>query len=256
MYLEKINYLPNVNIKVLARQLVHSKYIDLFGAILILGVCVARDFHGTYYQNGEMTFGIPIDQLMTQVKSGAIPLGIWSTIGAIFSVLSNRLIGKQNNIGNMIGVGTSASSGTIDYLFGNHSAIITYPISFFLNSFSVFRWSKGVSVRKRDLMYYFIVGIGLLLGFGLVYLGAYLFGGKTDNSFLIVVSLTFGISLGGNFANAFKYEETWLSWAVYNVIQLIKNIMLVNIANVAKYIFYLLNSVVTLADWKWNGDVE
>ncbi len=245
-----------MNTKTLVRSLVHSKYIDLFGVILILGTCIVRDFHGTYYQNGEMTFGIPISDLWPQIKNGAIPLGLWSIIGAIFSVLSARLIGKQNNVGNMIGVATSASSGTIDYLFGNHSAIITYPISLFLNSFSVFRWNNGVTVRKRDRHYYLIAFIGMILGFALVYLGAYLFGGKTDHAFLIVVSLTFGISLGANFANAFKYEETWLSWAIYNVIQLIKNIMLVNIANVAKYIFYLLNSVVTLADWKLNGDVD
>ena len=201
-----------------------------------------------------MTFGIPISDLASQVRQGAIPLGIWSTIGAVFSLLSNRLIGQQNNVGNMIGVATSASSGTIDYLFGNGSAVITYPFSFFLNSLSVFQWNKGQKVKKRDLKYYLIVGIGLVLGFALVYLGAYLFGGKTDTAFLTVVSLTFGISLGGNFANAFKYEETWLSWAIYNVIQLIKNVMLMNIANVAKYIFYLFNSVITLADWKLNGD--
>lgn len=243
-----------MNIKSLVRNLVHSKSIDLFGALLILGTCIVRDFHGTYYINGEMIFGIPISELTTQVKQGAIPLGIWSTIGAIFSVLSTRLIGKQNNVGNMIGVATSASSGTIDYLFGNHSAIITYPISFFLNSFSVFRWNKGESVRQRDVRYYVIVIVGIILGFALVYLGAHLFGGKTEHSFLIVVSLTFGISLGANFANAFKYEETWLSWAIYNVIQLIKNIMLLNIANVAKYVFYLINSAITLVDWKLNGD--
>ena len=71
-----------------------------------------------------------------------------------------------------------------------------------------------------------------------------------------MVSITFGLSIGANFANAFKYEETWLSWFFYNVVQLIKNIMLVNIANVAKYVFYLANSVVTLLDWKLNGDVE
>ena len=203
-----------------------------------------------------MTFGIPISQMMDQIKGGAIPLGIWTTIGAIFSVLSTRLIGKQNNVGNMIGVATSASSGSIDYLFGNHSAIITYPVSFFLNSLSVFKWNKGEIIKKRDKIYYLIVVLGIIVGFALVYLGAYLFGGKTDHSFLIVVSLTFGISIGGNFANAFKYEETWFSWAIYNAIQLIKNVMLLNIANVAKYIFYLLNSVVTLADWKLNGELD
>jgi len=241
--------------KVFIRKLVHSKQIDLFGALLILATCISRDFHETYYAQGEIQFGIPISEIWLQISEGAFPLGIWSTIGAIFSILSTRFIGKQNNVGNMIGVATSANSGTLDYLFGNHSAIITYPFSFFLNSLSVFKWKQGESIRKRDLRYYLIAGIGIILGFALVYLGAHLFGGKTDHAFLIVVSLTFGISLGANFANAFKYEETWLSWAIYNVIQLIKNIMLVNIANVAKYIFYLLNSVVTLVDWKINGDV-
>ena len=241
--------------KEIFRVLVHSKRLDLFGALLILFVCISRNFHETYYSGGEIIFSIPLSEFRAQISSGAFPLGIWSTIGAVFSLLSNRLIGKQNNVGNMIGIATSASSGTIDYLFGNHSAIITYPFSFFLNSFSVFRWKQGESIRQRDLRYYLIVGVGLILGFVLVYLGAALFGGKTDHAFLIVVSLTFGISLGGNFANAFKYEETWLSWAFYNAIQLIKNIMLVNIANVAKYIFYLFNSVITLIDWKYNGDV-
>lgn len=241
--------------KKLFRRLVHSKSIDLFGVLLVLVVCISRDFHETYYSGGEIHFGIPISELGAQVSNGAFPLGIWSTIGAIFSLLSNRLIGKQNNSGNMIGVATSANSGFLDYLFGNHSAIITYPFSFILNSFSVFKWNEGTSVQKRDTKYYLIVGVGLILGTALVFLGARLFGGKTDLAFLATVSITFGISLGANFANAFKYEETWLSWTFYNIIQLIKNIMLVNIANVAKYIFYLLNSIVTLADWKLNGDV-
>ena len=95
----------------------------------------------------------------------------------------------------------------------------------------------------------------MALGFALVYLGAHLFGGKTDHAFLIVVSVTFGLSVGGNFANAFKYEETWLNWILYNSVQLIKNMMIMNIANVVKYIFYLFNAVWTFLDWKMNGDI-
>ncbi len=94
----------------------------------------------------------------------------------------------------------------------------------------------------------------MLLGFILVFLGAYIFGGRTDSMFLIIVALTFGLSLGANFSNAFKYEETWLSWAVYNVIQLVKAVLQINLANVVKYAFYLFNSAITLLDWKWNGD--
>lgn len=238
------------------RKIIHSDYLDVIGALLILGICVYKNFHGTVYQGGEIRFGVPIADLWTQVKAGAFPLGILSTVGAIFSMLSTRFISKQKNSGNMIGVVTSVNSGAIDFLFGNRSAIITYPISFFLNSLSVFKWHQGAKIRPKDLQYYLIFVFGILLGFVLVYLGAHLFGGKTDHSFLIVVSITFGLSVGGNFANAFKYEETWLNWIMYNIVQLIKNTMLVNIANIVKYVFYLFNAVLTLLDWKWNGDVQ
>lgn len=237
------------------RQLVHSSYLDLLGAVLILAVCLHRDFHETIFYQGDIQFGIPITELWGYVKQGAFPLGILSTVGAIFSMLSTRFIAKQNNAGNAIGVVTTVNSGTIDYLFGNHSAIITYPISFFLNSLSVFKWHQGEKIQEKDRRYYMIFVFGLFLGFALVYLGAYLFGGKTDHAFLVVVSITFGLSIGGNFANAFKYEETWLNWIIYNIVQLIKNVMLVNIANVVKYIFYLFNAVISIFDWKLNGDV-
>ena len=53
------------------------------------------------------------------MQQGAFPLGIVSMIGAIFSVLATRLVGKQNNWGNFIGIFTTITSGVIDYLFGN-----------------------------------------------------------------------------------------------------------------------------------------
>lgn len=238
------------------RKVVQSDYLDVIGALLILGTCIHRDFHETVFQNGEIQFGVPIQNLLSAIKEGAFPLGILSTVGAIFSMLSTRFISKQKNSGNMIGVATTVNSGVIDFLFGNRSAIITYPISFFLNSLSVFKWRQGVKIRPKDLQYYLIFLFGIILGFVLVYLGAHLFGGKTEHSFLAVVSVTFGLSIGGNFANAFKYEETWINWIIYNIVQLVKNAMLQNIANIVKYIFYLFNAVLTLFDWKLNGDLE
>jgi len=96
----------------------------------------------------------------------------------------------------------------------------------------------------------------MVVAFLLVYLGAHLFGGKTDSIFLFVVAVSFGISLGATTSNAFKYQETWASWCIYNVIQLVKNTMQFNIANVVKYVFYLFNASFTLFDWKINGDKE
>ncbi|MEM6967590.1 MAG: nicotinamide mononucleotide transporter family protein, partial [Bacteroidota bacterium] len=161
-----------------------------------------------------------------------------------------------NNWGNFISILTTISSGTIDYLFGNHSAVITYPLTFFIHTFAFSNWKSGEKIRKRDANYYLINIVGILIGFGLVYLGAYLFGGITEHSFLILVAVIFGLSLGANFCNALKYEETWLSWIIYNLVQLAKNTYQMNLANVVKYIFYLFNAFVTLLDWKWNGDIQ
>jgi len=238
------------------RQIVQSPYIDLFGAFLILGICIVRNFHGTIYFEGEIQFGIPFSELSAYMQKGAFPLGIFSIMGAVFSVLSTRLVGKQNNWGNFIGILTTISSGAIDYMFGNHSAIITYPVTFAIHNFAFVNWRKGAKIRKRDSWYYLIFFGGIAIGFALVYLGGYLFGGRTDFYFLSLVSIIFGLSLGANFCSALKYEETYGNWIVYNIVQLAKNLTQLNIANVVKYIFYLFNAAVTLVDWKFNGDVD
>lgn len=236
------------------RKLVHSNYVDLLGAGLILGVCIWRNFHGTYYTGGEMEFGVPLSSIMDKMSTGSYPLGIMSTVGAVFSMLATRFTGKQKNSGNVIGVVTTVNSGANDFLFGNASAIITYPITFISHMLATLNWHKGEEIKKRDFRYYMIVFVGMIFGFALVYLGAYLFGGRTEHSFLITVSIAFGLSAGATFANIFKYEETWFSWSIYNIVQLVKNAMLMNLANVVKYIFYLFNSAITLFDWKLNGD--
>lgn len=236
------------------RKIVNSPYLDLFGALLVFGVILYKGFHQTIYFNGEIQFNIPNNELINHFVRGAFPLGIFSTIGAVFSLLSTRLIGKQKNSGNFIGILTTINSGVIDFMFGNASAIITYPITFIIHNFTFFKWAKGTKIRKRDTFYYAIIACGLITGFALVYLGAWIFGGRTDTVFLLSVSIIFGLSLGANFCTAFKYEETWFSWVIYNIVQLYKNILQRNAANVVKYIFYLFNAAVTLVDWKVNRD--
>lgn len=241
--------------KTLVRKLVRSSHLDLLGVTIILAVCLYKGFHETIYYQGKIQFGTPITELWQMVLQGAFPLGILSCIGAIFSVISTRLIGKQHNLGNWIGVLTAINSGAIDYMFGNGSAIITYPLTFIIMVYSVNKWkSKDSKIRDRDANYYIILLTGFLVGFVLVYTGAYFFGGRTEHSFLILVSVVFGLSIGGNICSALKYEETWFSWVIYNIVNLIKNFMQLNFANVAKYIFYLFNAGITLFDWKLNRD--
>ena len=236
------------------RSLVLSKHLDILGALVVLITSVARNFQGTIFYEGKIHFGIPMSELTDYIFMGAYPLGILAIIGAIFSMLSARLVGKQNNTGNVIGIITTVNSGANDYLFGNHSSIITYPITFLVTSFATYNWHKGERIRKRDTRYYIIILSTLLIAYILVYIGFYLFGGLDSEVFFHTVAITFGLSLGANVCSSLKYEETWLSWVIYNAVQLVKNIIQMNIANVAKYIFYLFNAMITLVDWKWNGD--
>jgi len=245
-----------IHLKKGVRAFVKSKYMDLFGACLVLFISIYNQFHLTYYFQGNVKFNVPFSQQLDLLKQGAFPLGIFSTVGAVFSLLSTRFVGKQNNLGNIIGVFTTINSGTVDYFLGNHSAIITYPLTFIITYFAVVKWNKGEKIRKIDFNYYLINFAGLVLGYLLVYIGTEIFGGRDDLLFFNIVSITFGLSLGANFSSALKYESTFLSWTVYNVVQLIKAFLQLNIANIAKYIFYLINATVTLADWVWNRDMK
>lgn len=238
------------------REIVQSNYLDVIGAMLILGVCFSRNFQGTIYFEGQVQFGKPFSEIWDYVQKGAFPIGLLSIVGAVFSMLATRFVSKQKNTGNFIGILTTINSGVLDFLFGNRSAVITYPVTFVTHSLAYKRWADGEKIKPLDKYYLGIIIAGMIVAFILVQLGAYLFGGKTDAAFLLVVSLSFGLSLGGTVSNIFKYQETWVNWIVYNTVQIVKNAMIFNIANVVKYVFYLFNAILTLVDWKFNGDVK
>ncbi|HPK10686.1 MAG TPA: nicotinamide mononucleotide transporter, partial [Saprospiraceae bacterium] len=118
-------------------------------------------------------------------------------------------------------------------------------------------WSKGQKIKKIDKNYYFIVTLAMVVAFSLVFLGFYLFDEIEGNiTFISIIAISFGLSLGATVSNIFKYQETWLNWTIYNTFQLIKNAMQLNLPNVVKYVFYLFNGTITWIDWKFNGDVE
>ncbi len=193
---------------------------------------------------------------MSYIDQGAIPIGIFSMLAAVISVLSGRFTAKQNNLGNVLNIVIAVTSGVLDYLFGNHSAVITYPVTFLVASFATYNWSKGIKIREIDAQYYLIIALSLVVAFALVHLGFSLFGGKEGFLFRNSVGLVFGLSLGGTVSNAFKYKETWITWLLYNIVQLTKNYLQMNFANVVKYVFYIISVIITYFDWAFNGDVK
>lgn len=238
------------------RKITHSKYIDIVGVFLVLVICLYQDFHETVYFQGKIQFGIPVNRLWSMIQSGAFPIGILSIIGAIVSLLASRMIVKQKNLGNFIGIFTTINSGIIDYLFGNHSAVITYPLTFFIAILATKRWYNGERIRKYDVFYVILVLASFVVAYSLVFLGFHFFGtGIKSELFKHSVAIIFGLSLIGNVSTAFKYEQTFLTWSIYNIVQIVKNAIQGNLANIVKYVFYLGNAVLTYFDWRINGDV-
>lgn len=245
--------LPNPTL----RRVVHSKYIDIVGVILVTVICFYRGFHETIYYQGGIQFGVPLSGFSDYISKGAFPIGLLSTIGAVVSLLAARMIVKQQNLGNWIGVFTTVNSGIIDYLFGNHSAIITYPLTFIIAIIATKKWSDGEQVKKADTKYWLLILLAFIVSYTLVFLGFYWFGTTIKNQFFKhTVAIIFGISLVGNISTAFKYEQTFLTWSFYNLAQIIKNVIQGNVANIVKYVFYIINSILTFFDWRINGDVK
>ena len=167
------------------------------------------------------------------------------------------MIVKQQNLGNWIGVFTTVNSGVIDYLFGNLSAIITYPLTFIIAIVATKKWSEGEQVKKADTKYWLLILLAFMVSYALVFLGFHWFGTTIKNQFFKhTVAIIFGISLVGNVSTAFKYEQTFLTWSFYNLAQIIKNVIQGNVANIVKYVFYIINSILTFFDWRINGDIK
>ncbi|MQP51198.1 hypothetical protein GFJ95_00005, partial [Flavobacterium sp. LMO9] len=178
-------------------------------------------------------------------------LGYFSIINTCLSMMATRLVTKKNNIGNLISTCNTLLSGSIDYLLGNIGAILTYPISFFGNYFAFRIWKKKQYLNSIDVIFFRNMAIGLLLSFVLNYIAFTSFSDKAiDWKLFFAIAIPAGISFGGTFNIGRMYPDNWINWQVYNLFKIIQNIMLMNIANTAKYVFYMFNAILGYITWK------
>ena len=216
------------------QRITESKWMDLLGVALVIGVSVALGFHKT-------------------VRAG-LPIGIFSTVGAAGSMMVTRLVTKRNNIGNLIGLVTSVNSAFVDYFLGNEAAFLTYPVSFAGAGISYWYWKrrKDRVPRKIDAIYFINIAIAFALGVALNYIGFtdFLRAPLGDNTtkFTVTAIIT-GITYSGILNTPRMYADSWASWQVYNVLKLYQNVLFGNIAYVAKYAFYLLNASLAWVVW-------
>ncbi|USS88250.1 nicotinamide mononucleotide transporter family protein [Fructilactobacillus hinvesii] len=223
-----------------------SNWFDLLGVAIVLVATISAGYYATTLAQS------PIPWLHDSAWK-CFPLGIVSTFSAVLSVLSTRYVGKINNLGNLIGFINIVIAGFVDYALGNFGAIYTYPISFILNMLAWFTWRTIFKNRKGNVPHAKIVMpliavLAVLVSFGINY-----FAFRQVNFLFIMTSLVFSFSLMADTLNVFKVKSQWTAWGVYNVLQLIRNITMGNWANVGKYIYYVLNSMISFVYWKLTG---
>lgn len=219
-----------------------SIWYDLLGVAIIIA---------TAYASGYL-FN---DLTQTAVFAGAgtwakyVPFGIISAVSSVLSVMSTRLTSKQNNLGNVLGVINTVTAGIIDFLLGNVGAVLTYPFTFVINAVATHNW-RGYGDKVNDLSAYKRWFPAMIIGaFGLSF-GLNFVAFQQVSTLYVVTSLVFALSLVPNIMNMFKIKEQWGFWAVYNVIQLVKAVVQGNFANVGKYIYYIVNSLVATIAWR------
>jgi hypothetical protein len=226
------------NILLQIKALTNSTYLDFIGLAIVIIASITLGYHQTV-----------IDFSYHGTKYVFL-LGYVSIINTGFSMMGNRLVTKKNNLGNLITTCNTFLSGSIDYLLGNAGAILTYPVTFIAN-FLVFKaWKKSKILRSIDFIFYRNIILGFLFSFALNYLAfKYLSHKSIDWKLFFAIAIPAGITFGGTFNTARMYPDNWFMWQFYNLTKIVQSILLMNIANIAKYSFYLFNAIIGYITW-------
>ncbi|MFN7100243.1 MAG: nicotinamide mononucleotide transporter family protein [Flavobacterium sp.] len=221
------------------KSITNSKYLDIIGVVLVVGVSVYLEYYKTTY---DFSF---------DGENYSFYLGYFSILNTCLSMMATRLVTKKNNIGNLISTCNTLLSGSIDYLLGNIGAILTYPVSFFGNYFAFRIWKKKQYLNAIDGIFFRNMAIGLLLSLILNYIAFTTLSDKAiDWKLFFAIAIPAGISFGGTFNIGRMYPDNWINWQVYNLFKIVQNVMLMNIANTAKYVFYMFNAILGYITWK------
>lgn len=220
------------------KKITNSTYLDFIGLAIVLAASLTLGYHNTKI---DFTF---------QGTKYVFFLGYVSIVNTGFSMIGNRLVTKKNNFGNLITTCNTFLSGSIDYLLGNAGAILTYPVSF-IGNYLVFKaWKKSQILRSIDFIFYRNILLGFFFSILLNYIAfKYIAQTPIDWKLFFAIAIPAGITFGGTFNTARMYPDNWFLWQFYNLTKIIQNILLMNVANVAKYAFYFFNAIMGYITW-------
>ncbi|MBP6039765.1 MAG: nicotinamide mononucleotide transporter [Flavobacterium sp.] len=226
------------NIITSIKKITNSTYLDFIGLAIVIAASLTLGYHKT-----EINFTF-------QGTKYIFFLGYVSIVNTGFSMMGNRLVTKKNNFGNLITTCNTFLSGSIDYLLGNVGAILTYPVSF-IGNYLVFKaWKKSKILRSVDFIFYRNIILGFFFSIVLNYIAfKYIAQTPIDWKLFFAIAVPAGITFGGTFNTARMYPDNWFLWQFYNLTKIIQNVLLMNVANVAKYAFYFFNAIIGYITW-------
>jgi hypothetical protein len=220
------------------KKITNSTYLDFVGLAIVVAASITLGYHKT-----EINFTF-------QGTKYIFFLGYVSIVNTGFSMMGNRLVTKKNNFGNLITTCNTFLSGSIDYLLGNAGAILTYPVSF-IGNYLVFKaWKKSKILRSVDFIFYRNIILGFFFSIVLNYIAfKYIAQTPIDWKLFFAIAVPAGITFGGTFNTARMYPDNWFLWQFYNLTKILQNVLLMNVANVAKYAFYFFNAIIGYITW-------
>jgi hypothetical protein len=222
----------------LIKKITNGNSLDYIGLLVVLIGSVSLGYHNTKIQ------------FVFQKTEYYFPLGYFSILNVGFSMIATRLLTKKDNFGNLIHTFNTFLSGGIDYLLGNIGAILTYPVSIFANFLSFKIWKKKKILNNIDTIFYRNLAIGMFLSLTLNYIAfRYLSNKSIDWLVYFSIALPAGLTFGGTFNNIRMYPDNWMLWQIYNISKIMQSLVLLNIANTLKYIFYLINALLGYITW-------
>jgi hypothetical protein len=222
----------------LIKKITNGNSLDYIGLLVVLIGSVSLGYHNTKIQ------------FVFQKTEYHFPLGYFSILNVGFSMIATRLLTKKDNFGNLIHTFNTFLSGGIDYLLGNIGAILTYPVSIFANYLSFKIWKKKKILNNIDTIFYRSLVIGMFLSLTLNYIAfRYLSSKSIDWLVYFSIALPAGLTFGGTFNNIRMYPDNWILWQIYNISKIMQSLVLLNIANTLKYIFYLINALLGYITW-------
>lgn len=252
----------NTTVKRWMATLAQSTYFDLIGLALVIAISWSFGYFG---ETLDWVWEGNLSALFGSTPSWAplVPIGIISVFNSCFSLMSTRLTGRMSNLGNWITLFNVILSMTLDYIFGNSAAIITYPVTFIITAFAIRKWkqtdryetSKPLEGKKALIFIGLTSLLAFVFSFTTTWLGygfkiSYLtFDDVAQSLIFYGAMIEFMIALIANVLNARKLTLQWPFWTVYNFVSVLKSGAQLNWANVAKYIYYIINSVVSNGFW-------